>query len=168
MTREKWSIIAPLAAASASALALAAAYAAQYAFDIQPCVLCLYQRIPYFIAGTMALLALVLPAGDDDRSLMMALVGAVFLIGAGLAFYHFGVERHWWAGAAACQAAGKAGFQPLSTAELMEQLHSPPPKPCDQVDWMILGVSVTAWNALASLALAAFSFEGAKRIKQRW
>jgi len=41
----------PFAVFAAAVFALGNAYTAQYAFDLEPCILCLYQRVPYVVTG---------------------------------------------------------------------------------------------------------------------
>jgi disulfide bond formation protein DsbB len=76
---------------AASAVALATALTAQYAFGLEPCVLCQYQRIPYWTAGAIALAAILVPV-SDRRGIAWTLA-VVFACGAALAVYHFGVEQ---------------------------------------------------------------------------
>ncbi len=149
----------PLLILAASLGALAIAYVAQYAFGLEPCVLCLYQRGPYAVAAALAVLVVVWPLESRRDALAIGLCGLAFLIGAGLAVYHVGVEQHWWVSAAAC---GAAPAVDISPDEMRAQLLSPPAKPCDAVDWTFLGLSMAAYNAVASLALAAGSLAGAR------
>ena len=66
-----------------------------------PCELCLRQRVPYWVALPLALGAGV--AGLPSLSLnpifsrlLMLAAGITFLVGAGLAVQHIGVEQGWW------------------------------------------------------------------------
>ncbi|MBC8337480.1 MAG: disulfide bond formation protein B [Alphaproteobacteria bacterium] len=158
----------PFAIFAVSAAALANAYTAQYAFDVEPCILCLYQRIPYAVAGVLGLAALVLPRGDTEnlwRSWAVMAAGLAFLIGAGIAFYHVGVEQHWWASAAGCGGGG-VDNGPATVEELQRMLRNiKPVKACDEVDWTLFGLSMATYNVPASLALAVGSFWGAARIR---
>jgi len=36
---------------------------------------------------------------------------------------------------------------------------------CDEISWTLLGLSMANWNVFASGALAAFSFDAARRIR---
>jgi len=151
----------PVLLAAVGAGALATAYTAQYGFGLEPCVLCLYQRIPYALVAILGFAAMLRPylAGR-----MLALAALVFLAGAGLAVYHFGVEQHWWASAAGCSGGSlKAG---VNTADLLQSLEAAPPKPCDQVDWTVLGVSMAGWNALFSVLGAAACVYARKRLRE--
>ncbi len=156
-----WPRLIPMAILAASVGALAVAYIAEFVFGLEPCILCLYQRVPYAATGILAILALGLPPQSGVRTASVALCGAVFVAGAGVAVYHVGVEQHWWAGTAAC---GGALPAEMTVEALRAQLAAGPSKPCDQVDWALFGISFAGYNLMASLALAAFSVAGARRL----
>jgi disulfide bond formation protein DsbB len=145
----------------ASIVALATAFIAQFAFALEPCILCKYQRIPYFSVLLFGGLALHVKAADHAG--VAKLVGVVFLLGAALAFYHTGVEQHWWEAATSC---GSSGGAPLNFQDFQDKLLAKMPKRCDQIDWTLFGLSMTVYNVAASLALAAFSFFGASALKK--
>jgi disulfide bond formation protein DsbB len=138
---------------AASLAALASAFAGEHLFGLQPCILCLYERVPWAAAAAVAALGLIVTP-RPWRLAALALCGTIFLAGAALAFYHVGVEAHWWASIAGCEVAGVGGFS-------LEDLHGPalaePLKPCDQVDFRLLGLSLAGWNVVLSAAAAAFS-----------
>jgi disulfide bond formation protein DsbB len=165
--RMDWPRLVPFGILAASVGALATAYTAQYAFGLEPCILCLYQRVPYALAGVLGLGALLLPngeKGEQARTWAVAASGLVFLAGAGIAFYHVGVEQHWWASVAACGGGGGEG--PKTVEALRQMLAEKPPKACDDVDWTLFGLSMATYNIGASLALAAAAFWGAARIRR--
>lgn len=142
----------------ASIFALATAFLGEHVFGLEPCILCLYERVPYGVAAVLAAGAAFLPIGDGWRATLMALAALVFAIGAGLAFYHVGVEEHWWASVAACggelPADAEAGnLRDISPSDL---------KPCDRVDWRLFGVSLAGYNVLVSLVLAGISVAGVR------
>ena len=154
----------PLAIVLACLGALAFAYIGQYGFGLEPCILCLYQRIPYALAAGMALLAAVLPLSGSACALLVRLCGIVFLGGAGLAFYHVGVEEHWWAAVTGC------GGQPamdFTVEDLQVWLQRPSAlKSCDQVGWRLFGISLAGYNVILSVTLAIGSFMGAGFLKR--
>ena len=149
----------PLAILAASLGALGTAFTAEYAFGLEPCRLCLYQRAPY--AGTAILAVLMFGLPRRHLAAVVALSAGVFLAGAGIAFHHVGVEQHWWASAAAC---GAAPQLPATTGELLASL-SPEP-PCDEPAWTLFGVSMAGYNLVASIALAAACLAGAVRLRR--
>ncbi len=145
-----------LLAGLASAFALATALIAQYGFDLEPCVLCVYQRIPYATVIGIGLVTLLLPGAD--RRAVIYLIALVFLGSAGLAFYHNGVEQHWWAAATSCGAGGDGSILSTTIEQLKSMLTGKLPKPCDAIDWTLFGLSVTVYNTIVSLALALVCF----------
>lgn len=162
-----YSRMVPFAVFAASAFALANAYTAQYAFDLEPCVLCLYQRVPFAVAGALGVAGFLLPGEQIDWKVRaVAVSGVVFLIGAGIAFYHVGVEQHWWVSAAAC-GTGSGVEDPKTVEELQKLLmQAKPVKACDEVDWTLFGLSMATYNVAFSLALAWGSFWGAAKMRR--
>ena len=149
----------PGAIALISLGALAIAFTAEFGFGLEPCVLCRYQQAAYAAAAAVGLMALAPPLTPRARTLLVALCGAVFLAGAGIAFYHVGVERHWWSGLAAC-GGGVPGE--ISLADLKAQLTTKQPKTCDEVDWTLFGLSLATYNVGMYLLMAAFSVTGVR------
>ncbi|HEV2335897.1 MAG TPA: disulfide bond formation protein B [Stellaceae bacterium] len=135
----------------ASLIVLGSALASQYWGGLAPCELCLLQRWPWAAAIAIALVALV--AGNRPALPWVGLTLAlVFTLGAAFAFYHVGVEQHWFAGPSACTASS-GGAQTLE--EMKRQILGTAPVLCDRVQWALFGVSLAGWNLLASLGMAA-------------
>ncbi len=147
--------------ALAAAIVVGGALVSQYGFGLQPCVLCLYQRWPYYIIVALALIAWPLTSGRPGlRRGILALIGLIFLAGAGVALFHVGVEAHWWQGTAEC-----GGNLPDANSldALRAQLLATKPARCDEPALVVLGLSMAGWNMLAALALALVSFGAARR-----
>lgn len=138
-----------------SALSLMTALISQYVFGLEPCILCIYQRWPYGIAMLLATAGLAM-LYDEHRvkytAIAVLLCAAVFFAGGLIAFYHVGVEQHWWISAVeGCV----ANFETGSIEDLKALLDSTPAVRCDQVAWSFLGISMAGYNMLLSFALAA-------------
>jgi disulfide bond formation protein DsbB len=130
--------------------ALAMAYAGQYLFGLEPCVLCLFQRVPWAMAVLIAAFGIIGWAGRS-RLLPIALCAAVFAAGGVLAFYHVGVEQHWWGSIAGCGGGPVSGLTP---EDLRPEALATGLKPCDRVDWRLFGLSLAGYNMLASALLS--------------
>ncbi|HEV2300303.1 MAG TPA: disulfide bond formation protein B [Stellaceae bacterium] len=141
----------------AGAVVLGAALLSQHWGGLAPCELCLYERWPWDAAVVIALLALVVGSEAGLPWVALAL-SLVFVLGTGVAFYHVGVEQHWFAGPTACTAPAKAA-QTLD--ELRAQLMHAQPVRCDEPAWTLWGVSLAGWNFLASFSMAMISFAAA-------
>lgn len=125
----------------------------QYGLGLRPCVLCVYQRIPYVVIIALGLLAYGLPR---KAACFIFLTALTFLTGAGIAGFHIGVEQHWWEGTAHCS--GKLPGPNASIEELRAVILNAPITRCDQVTAQFLGISMAAYNFVFSLMMAAFSF----------
>jgi disulfide bond formation protein DsbB len=136
--------------AAVAAVGLAAAFILQFGFGVKPCILCLYQRVPYAAVAAIAGAGAAFATAPLTQHRLLHVCAAVFAAGALLAVYHAGVENHWWASVAGCAVEQLPTFSvnDLSATALT------PVKPCDQVDFRWLGLSLAGWNALASAALA--------------
>jgi disulfide bond formation protein DsbB len=142
---------------SMSALALASAYTAQYGFGLRPCELCLVQRVPFAIAGLLAASVLVLRA---PRRAFLALAGLAFLVNAGVAVYHVGVEQKWWASSCA-----PAEAAPGSVADLAALMAKPVEVRCDEPAWQWNGITMAALNILFSGGLAVATLALVRRME---
>jgi disulfide bond formation protein DsbB len=143
----------PIFVLSVSTAVLGAALLSQYWGGLAPCELCLKERWPWAAAIAVAAVA---AASDSPRALprVALILAAVFAVGAAIAFYHVGVERHWFPGPAACTALGSTVD---SLAALRAQLFNQLPVRCDRPAWSLWGVSLAGWNLVASVAMTGIS-----------
>jgi disulfide bond formation protein DsbB len=149
-----------LAVAVLSALGVGSALAIQHIGGIPPCPLCLDQRIAYYAAIPLGLLAAYLAGVQPLWSrLLLGALALAFLFNAGFGVYHSGIEWKWWAGPDAC-----SGMAPLATSPeaLLNSLANPQIVRCDEAALRILGISLAGYSALLSAFLAVLSGLGAK------
>lgn len=133
-----------------AAAALAVAWAIE-AMGYAPCPLCLYQRYPYYLA--VPILAGAALLGRPRLGPLVA--GGLFLVDAGIAAWHTGIELGLFTLPEGCAAQGRA----TSLEELKAQVLGTVPR-CDRPALLILGLSLAAWNALLAAALAILAFAG--------
>lgn len=138
--------------------ALIFALVMQYHFGLAPCVLCIYQRVPYALVVAVALAVAV----TRDRFAVPALfgMGTLFMIGAGIAVFHTGVEQQWWEGTASC---GVPRLDASDLETLRQQIMNMPAARCDQIAWVFLGLSMATWNVALSGALAVAAFYAGRK-----
>jgi disulfide bond formation protein DsbB len=133
----------------ASAIVLGTALLSEYWGGLAPCELCLLQRWPW--AAAIVISMIVVLVGERARLDWVALVLAlVFAVSIVFAFYHVGVEQHWFAGPTACTA-GPGGAVTLE--QMKQQILGTAPVLCDRPAWTLFGVSLAGWNLLASLVV---------------
>lgn len=153
--------------AGLSLFSLASALTAQYGFDLQPCSLCLIQRVPFSLTALIGLGGLVLFLKTKNNSLaagLVALCGIIFAAGAVIAFYHVGVEQHWWTSILESCSAGKTTG---NAADILAQIEKKAAVPCDQIPWQMFGISMAGYNVAFSGGLAVFSLLSAYLMKYR-
>ncbi len=146
---------------------LGGAYFFQIGLGLAPCEMCLWQRPPYWIGMLVGLLAAtahyVRPLPRASARSLLGLGAVVFLVGAGIAFYHVGVEQKWWAGPAGCSG---AAVLPDSFKDFQENFEDATVVRCDEIPWSFLGISLAGYNVLISLGLALVSGWGAFQAKE--
>jgi len=160
MIRARPVTTAALAIALIGAVTILGAWFFQYGLGLKPCPLCLEQRYAYYFAIPLAVMvALGDQVGASRKVLMAALVAIALgmLWNAGLGVYHAGVEWKFWAGPQECSGAlddlGSAGG-------LLNKLQSITVVRCDEAAWRFLGISLSGYNVLISLTLAAVAAWG--------
>lgn len=124
---------------------LAGAVALELIADLDPCRLCLWQRVPYGLYAPVMLAAGALVA---YRRLLLLVGAGLMVISFGLAGYHMGVEFGWWA--SNCGGTSLAG---LTASQAADALLATTPGGCDIVTWRLWGLSLTQYNGIMSLAL---------------
>ena len=129
-------------------LTIMSALIIQYWLGHDPCKLCLYERIPYFLS--MLLLIKIIFIKKYERIILLILF-LVFMSSTTLAFYHFGIEQGFFSESLACTTGDLS--KTLSKEELLEQLKQNRIS-CKDVSFRILGFSLAAINTIFSLVLS--------------
>lgn len=140
---------------------LGGAYAFQYLGGLAPCLLCLEQRVPWFVLIGLGGAIAGAHTAKAPRLLLIGLyVAAVLVAGwsAWLGLYHAGIEYKWWPGPASCTGSGIPTEGPL-----LGPLAPSDVVLCDVVPWSLMGISLAGFNFLISLLVAALSVWGAWR-----
>jgi disulfide bond formation protein DsbB len=149
-----------------SAALLAGAWWFELVLGLLPCKLCLQQRWPHYAALALGAVALAGSAagwrpGRGAQTSILAALGLIMLISAGMGAYHSGVEWGVFAGPNDC--AGSAPAAAASTADFMRQLQTTRVVSCTEAAWRFMGLSLAGWNVVASLGLASLAFIGLRR-----
>ena len=129
-------------------LAIISALIIQYWLDHEPCKLCLYQRIPYFLA---ILLLIKIFFFKKYAKITLLILSLIFIGSTALAFYHFGIEQGFFNESLVCTAPDLS--KTLSKEQLMELLKQNSVS-CKDVSFKILGLSLAAINTIFSLVLS--------------
>ena len=149
--------------AGASFVALLGAYISQYVFGYQPCVLCLYQRVPFFVVIGLVLFSLVLKT-NRALKIIIVLSLAALIVNVGIAFYHVGVENKIFSGFSGCSGAGDLN-NISNVDDLKQALIEQPSVKCDEPQFYFLGLTMAFWNMLYCLALFGATIFAMKKAK---
>ena len=129
-------------------LTITSALIIQYWLDHEPCKLCLYERIPYFLSMLLIIKIIFIKKYEKITLLILFLV---FMSSAALAFYHFGIEQGFFSESLACTSGDLS--KTLSKEELLQQLKQNSIS-CKDVSLRILGFSLAAINIIISMILS--------------
>lgn len=144
------SFIVMLVTGGTALAALATAWTAQHGFDLYPCELCLYQRLPYIGIVSLSALTLIPAVDPKARQLASFICGLLFLATASTALFHIGVEQEWWQSTCA-----PTGGQSFSIDDIRSALLQPGLPACNDIQFTLLGLSMAGYNMFAGLIFAA-------------
>ena len=136
----------------------------QYFKGLLPCELCMWQRYAHRVVMVLGCLAALAAPRRGLSLLMLSLTCAALAGSAGIALFHAGVELHWWRGLPSCSTPACSGIR--DAAELMRCLTLAPQ--CDKIPWSFLGLSMAAWNGIASALACLAGILLTLRVRRQW
>ena len=130
-----------------SFIALISAYFIEYVLGHQPCNLCVYERIPYFLA---ILIVLINYKYNKLEKYLILSLAIIFLIATILSLYHLGIEQGFIQESLFCDL--EKGANIVDKDEILKQLQQKSIS-CKDVTFKIFGLSLTSYNIIISLLL---------------
>ena len=130
-----------------SFIALISAYFIEYVLGHQPCNLCVYERIPYFLA---ILIVLINYKYNKLEKYLILSLAIIFFISTILSLYHLGIEQGFIEESLLCDL--EKGANILDKEEILKQLQQKNVS-CKDVTFQIFGLSLTSYNIIISLLL---------------
>ena len=130
-----------------SFIALVSAYFIEYILGHQPCNLCVYERIPYFLA---ILIVLINYKYNKLEKYLILSLAIIFLIATILSLYHLGIEQGFIQESLLCDL--EKGANIVDKDEILKQLQQKSIS-CKDVTFKIFGLSLTSYNIIISLLL---------------
>ena len=120
----------------------------QYWLGHEPCKLCLYERIPYFLSMLLIIKIIFI---KKYEKITLSILFLVFMSSTVLAFYHFGIEQGFFKESLVCTAGNLS--ETLTKEEILKQL-SQNTISCKDVNFRIFGFSLAAINTIFSISLS--------------
>ena len=143
---------------SLSFFSLIAALYVEYILGFKPCILCIYQRIPYAIAILISLIAFFIV----NRNILLIILGLTFFAGILLSGYHVSIEKGIIEPLFSCTG---ENVKSLVKEEILKSLNNIQPD-CKDVDFSLFGVSLATLNFIISFVLTiviVYIFKYAKK-----
>jgi len=139
-----------------SLIALISAYISQYIFGFEPCILCYHQRKPFFTIIIISLIFLAIKKLKKYQKISAILCALAFLINAGIAFYHSGVELKIFAGPDSCSS---SNFDNINDVEQLRlAMLATKAIRCDEPQFYFLNLTMANWNFIYCLGLGLALF----------
>jgi disulfide bond formation protein DsbB len=141
------------AAAVACFALLGFAYFLQYGQLLDPCPLCIFQRVAVTALGIAFCLAALVPAAGILAGRGVAiLLGLVALTGAGVAWRHLYIQALPPGQVPVCGATLEYMLDVFPVAEVLRKVLTGSGE-CAKVDWSFLGIAMPGWVLIWMLAL---------------
>ena len=125
---------------------LGVAYFIEYILKIPPCTMCIYQRIPYYLAVTTSLLSLFKILNLKKLIIILLLLTVTNL---GLSFYHMGIEQGFFKELSTCANNLKSN----DIGNLLNELKKQKIVSCKDISFTIFGFSLATINFAINLGL---------------
>lgn len=131
---------------------LGVAFYMEYQMGLEPCPLCMLQRIAFFTIGVFALISAFKDQLSWQRKLAWPMI--VFaLLGAGLAIRHLYLQQLPAEELPACLPGLSYMIEVFPWQEIMEAMIMGTGE-CGDVLWTFLGLSIPGWTLIAFLGMA--------------
>lgn len=135
---------------------MAYALYAQHVLNLEPCPLCIFQRVAVMAVGAIFLLAAL---HNPDRRGALAygvLLDFTALIGASIAARHIWIQNQPPGAVAACGATLEYMLDILPITTVIGRVLTGSGE-CAEINWQLLGLSMPWWVLFALLALGAWA-----------
>ncbi len=142
------------AGAGACTLLLAYAYYLQHFQGLEPCPLCIFQRVAVFALGAAFLLAALHNPGPTGARVYAALIGLVAVAGAGVAGRHVYIQSLPPGQVPECGATLDFLLEVFPLVDVVKQVLTASGE-CGKVDWQFIGLSMPVWVLISLVVLGA-------------
>ena len=134
---------------------MAYALYAQHGLGLEPCPLCILQRVAVIALGCIFLSAALHPAGTTGRRVYGVLLGLVALLGSGVAGRHVWLTTLPPERVPACGPGLDFMLESFPLRDALSMVLSGSGE-CAKVTWRLLGLGMPAWVLIALISLGAF------------
>jgi len=134
---------------------LAYAYFAQYVLHLDPCPLCIFQRVGIFALGVVFLIAAAHGPKGAGRRVYAGFIAAAALATAGVAARQLYIQHLPPGAVPSCGASLNFMLQVLPLKTVLTKVLSGSGE-CAKIDWRFLGLAMPAWVLISAAVLGVF------------
>lgn len=134
---------------------MAYALYAQYVLGLEPCPLCIFQRVAVISLGVSFLLAALHNPGATGRRVYAVLVAMAAAAGAGVSGRHLWLQTLPPEQVPACGPGLDYLLESFTLGEALKTVLSGSGE-CAQVDWRFLGLAMPGWVLISVVTLGVF------------
>ncbi len=127
----------------------------QHVLYLEPCPLCIFQRLAVIAIGFICLVAMLHNPSGWGKRFYALIISATSLIGLGVALRHSYLQRFPPSEYAECGPGLEVWLETLPLTKTLEKVLQGTGD-CSNVVMRFLGLSIPEWTALAFLAFALF------------
>jgi disulfide bond formation protein DsbB len=131
------------------------AYFAQFVLHLEPCPLCIFQRVGVFAIGVMFLIAAMHDPVGWTRRVYASLILLAGLATAGVAGRHLYIQSLPEGSIPSCGASLDFMLKIFSLSQVLVKVLTGSGE-CARVTWVFLGIAMPGWVLIAALALGAY------------
>jgi protein dithiol:quinone oxidoreductase len=139
----------------ACACLLAYAYYAQVVLHLEPCPLCIFQRVGVFALGVVFLIAALHDPAAFGRRMYALLLSLAALATIGIALRHLYIQSLPPGSVPACGASLDYMLKIFSLSEVLVKVLTGSGE-CAKVTWEFLGLAMPAWVLISAVVLGGF------------
>jgi len=125
----------------------------EFFLKVKPCILCIYQRYPYYI---ITFLSLIYFLKKDLKIILILLIILTSLASITLSTYHVGIETGLIEETTSCKTSLNNN---LSKNAILKQLESNLASSCKEVNFKLFGFSLASINIILSLILTTIYYK---------
>ena len=132
-------------------ISLISAVYIEHSLKVRPCVLCLYQRVPYLISIFVCFFGY----NYSKNLFWMYSLMIIFILSSLLASYHIGIENNIFKEFSGCTG---NNLDIINKSDLLKNLSNSMPS-CKEVNFKILGLSLATINLIISIVISLLSIK---------
>ena len=146
-----------------SLISLVIAYISEYFFEIQPCKLCIYQRIPYIIITIIVVIDLTKLFKKLSSKIISLIIEILLIVNFSIAIFHYGIEKRFFKFQSGCvnNLNNTGNFE-----DYKKMLVNQDYVLWDQVSYEFLGVSKNIWNIVYTIVFFILIIQLSKKLSK--